>query len=109
MSGEKRFTNNTHIDLQVALTVRARSNPEHDLACVPFFLDEHETKTIKYGNDENPYLNAIVARSTSNHQLTATKLGVIERGSAIDNLLNTHNHITFTLVNQSIVITGSNI
>jgi hypothetical protein len=108
LSGAKQFTNNTPDDLRVIITVRAGSNPGCVLNCIPFVLAGYETRTITYGNNVSSFLDGISACQMSNGQFTSTAIRATERGSDVDNLMNTNNHILFTIAYNSIVIVGTN-
>lgn len=108
MDGIKEFTNNTCVDLKVALTVRSGEIPGCVSRIEEFCLKRSESKCITYGNKCNPFLDGIRACSLDHCQFTETAVLVIKRGSDIDKLLNTNNHITFLSAGQSLVISGSN-
>lgn len=95
--GKKVFKNNTNQPLEVTLDVRQGDNPGNDAGTVVFQVGAGKSVTQTYGTDTNSvYLNGLAVE-------------VVNRGSSLDDLLNTNNTITFASGSgNSISISGSN-
>ena len=94
--GKKVFKNTTNQPLQITLFIREGDNPGNEAGTQIFQLAAGQSATHTYGTDTNSiYLDGIVAE-------------VVTRGSALDNLLNTNNTITFSGSGSGFTMTGSN-
>ncbi len=94
--GKKVFHNKTNQPLEVTLDVRQGDNPGNEAGSVIFQMAAGQTVTQTYGTDTNSvFLNGLAVE-------------VVKRGSSLDDLLNTHNTITFGGSGSSISISGSN-
>lgn len=84
MPGHKLFINNSSSDLLVTLLVRQGDDPSNSAGTVVFRLNAGQQLNQSYGSDtDSIYLNGIAVQ-------------VVERGSSLDNLMNTNNTIGFS-------------
>jgi len=95
MEGIKKFTNNTLVDIKVILTVRAGEKPGCVCRTEEFFLRCSETRQICYGDEYNFLLDCMKVISRERGQCVELNVCVLNVGSQVDILLNTHNHIIF--------------
>jgi len=93
MSGTKTLINASPGTIEVTLVGRRGSDPSSgDLPPVTVKIAAGQRTTVQYGNDQNPYLNAVavqVADADSNGQ---ENLRVTQRGGpgTLDNKLNAY-------------------
>ena len=106
MSGSKTLVNDTGAAVSGSLSVRKGSDPSHQLKVVPFSLEIGETKTIQYGDDQNPFLNGMDYEYKLDGELVGINQQVITRGSTWDDIMNTNNTLTLNAVQQP--VQGSN-
>lgn len=95
MPGQKRFVNNSGSNLMVTLFVRRGDSPGQEAGTVIFKLNSGAQVSQTYGSD------------TGSIFLDGVAVEVVDRGSALDNVLNTNNTITFSSAG-GLTITGSN-
>lgn len=103
----KNLVNNSDSDLNVALLVRKGQQPGTNLATVRVAVPAGQTVRAQYGDESNPYLDGvnirwIVSGTTANQRQVVTR-----RGSAWDDILNTHDTLTFSAPTPPAIL-GSN-
>jgi hypothetical protein len=111
----KRLINKTGHDLEATLIVRKRDHPTDTAGTVEVKLspctyeeyDDGSTTVVTYGNEEDIFLNGIEARLNLKGQLVTTRRVVAERGTPLDNLLNTNNTIEFFYDNNTLLLSAS--
>jgi len=108
MSGSKKLVNKTGVYTNVVLNVRKGSNPQDHLKDVPVSLNAGETKTVQYGDDQNPFLNGVSYEYKPSGSLVSFNAQVATRGSQWDDVFNTNNTLTFVEVTPAASISGSN-
>lgn len=109
MSGSKKLVNQTGVYLNFTLSVRRGSNPQVHLKDVNGSLEPNETKTVQYGDDQNPFLNGVKYESKpAGADLVTFSAQVAVRGSQWDDVFNTNNTLTFHAISPSASISGSN-
>ena len=97
MASEKIFTNNTPHDLQVKLRVRRGEDPRETAENLDFPLRAQQSQWIRYGNEIDIYLNGIHAEaSLADGSVIELNELVTQRGSRLDDQLNTNDAIDFT-------------
>lgn len=96
MSGNKTLENRTGMDLSVVLTVRKGSDPSDTWKTVSAGLGDGDSKTVDYGNDENPYLNGIEVNGVDGGELLSTRAVTSQRGTEVDDGLNTNDTVVVT-------------
>ena len=96
MPGQKKFINNSGSSLVVTLFVRRGDNPGQEAGTVIFKLNSGAQVSQVYGSD------------TGSIYLDGVAVEVADRGSALDNVLNTNNTITFSSTAGGVTISGSN-
>ncbi|AGX06760.1 MULTISPECIES: hypothetical protein [Bacillaceae] len=105
---QKTFNNRSAATLQIALLVRQGENPANFDGDVYFTLAPGQTRTITYGNAQNVFLNGIVLSTNFNGDIYNKTQIVTERGSQLDNLLNTNSIIDILPISTDYVIFGRN-
>lgn len=117
MAGMKKLINRTKSDLKVTLVVRAGDQPDKTAGTVDVKLaagpDEESGKddsvqNVSYGNDVDIYLNGIETQMIKDGSAVGERQLVIERGSKLDNALNTNDTIEFLYDGKSILISATN-
>lgn len=109
MSGSKKLVNQTGVYLNYTLTVRRGSNPQDKLKDVGGSLEPNETKTVQYGDDQNPFLNGVSYEyKPAGADLVSFSAQVAVRGSQWDDVFNTNDTLTFQAISPSASISGSN-
>jgi len=108
MSGSKILVNKTGSYIEGVLNVRKGSNPQDHLKNVDFSLDVGQTKTVQYGDDQNPFLNGVSYEYKPSGSLVSFSAQVATRGSQWDNVFNTNSTLTFHDISPSASISGSN-
>ena len=99
----KKLINKTGHDLEATLIIRKCDHPTDTAGTVEVKLppctyearDDGSTIVVPYGNDEDIFLNGIEARLNLGGKSVANRRVVLERGTPLDNLLNTNNTIEF--------------
>ena len=96
MAGRKLFTDATPYTLQVTLVVRSGADPGNTAGTKNFTLNANQSQWQTYGNNVDIYLNGIKLTAVLNGGVVASQYIVFQRGSALDNMFNTRNGVTFT-------------
>ncbi|MFD2170471.1 hypothetical protein [Tumebacillus lipolyticus] len=108
MNGAKTFINNTLATLQITLYQRLGTDPANLGNVVSFVLLPLQTQTITYGDEQNPFLNGLYLYTFFNGDTYLKMQYVAIAESPLDNLLNTNDMISFSLVEADIVTYASN-
>jgi hypothetical protein len=93
MSGTKTIVNSSRGVIEVTLIGRRGSDPSGgDLPPVTVKLHPGQKQTVQYGNDQNPYLNAVAMQAADPDANGQSQLRVTQRGGAgtLDNRLNAY-------------------
>lgn len=94
MSGTKTLINGSRNAIEVTLVGRKGSDPNGgDLPPVTVKIAAGATaQNVKYGDDQNPYLNAVSVTTGDSDSKAAENLRVVQRGGAgtLDNRLNAY-------------------
>ncbi|HEX2202240.1 MAG TPA: hypothetical protein VHG91_03025 [Longimicrobium sp.] len=92
MSGTKTLVNGSRNPIEVTLIGRKGSDPNGgDLPPVTVSIPAGGTvPNVQYGNDQNPYLNAVSVTTGDSDSKSAENLRVVQRGGpgTLDNRLN---------------------
>lgn len=99
MAGRKLFTNIGPHTLAVTLVVRASEDPRNQAGTKEFSLGPHHSQWQEYGNNVDIYLNGIKLVALFNGQMQGQQYIVIDRGSTLDDQLNTRNGVDFFFTN----------
>lgn len=92
----------------VALQTRRGSDPANQGPVVQVGpLKNGASTKVSYGDDQNPFLNGITIVFSISGSTAEQNQMVATRGSAWDNVMNTHNTVTFTGA-SAISAVGSN-
>jgi hypothetical protein len=113
MPGTKTITNNSGVALFVMLRGRKGSDPSGgSLPTVSGVVAAEESITLRYGNDQHPYLNSVDFEESSNgsdirQSFAATKCG---GPGTLDNLLNTNSTLIvgYNAGNYGFALSGKN-
>ena len=117
MPGRKTLVNRTGHELRVTLIVRKGDHPDDSWGTVDVQLDgppaddataEPTRKAVTYGDEVSIYLNGIETTLISNGSATGKRQTVIERGSPLDDQLNTHDTIDFLYDGHQLLLSASN-
>ncbi|AIO69520.1 hypothetical protein [Burkholderia oklahomensis] len=92
----KNLVNQSGLPLSIELVTRQGSDPSQSGATIAVSLAVNGKQTVEYGNNQNPYLNALVISSSANGAFANGSQIVTTRGSTWDNVLNTNNTLTFS-------------
>lgn len=106
MAGRKLFRNQTPHSLHVTLMIRASEDPRRSAGTREFGLPPHGAAWQEYGNHVDIYLNGIALRAHAAEAMIAQQHFVVARGSELDNLLNSHNGVDFSLNGDVFQIRG---
>jgi hypothetical protein len=90
-SGVKTLVNNCDQMILVTLLARAGDNPQTPtVRHVSVNIEPHQSATVTYGDDQNPFLNGIVLLMSDGTMYAEQSLVVIQRGGpgTLDNKLN---------------------
>ena len=93
MSGTKTLINGSRNAIEVTLIGRKGSDPNGgDLPPVTVKIDAGGTQRVQYGDDQNPYLNAVSVTTGDSDSKGAENLRVVQRGGpgTLDNRLNAY-------------------
>lgn len=93
MSGTKTLINASRTAIEVTLVGRKGSDPQSgDLPPVTVKIDPGGQSTVQYGDDQNPYLNAVSVATGDSDSKGAEDLRVTQRGGpgTLDNRLNAY-------------------
>lgn len=91
MSGTKTLINGSRNAIEVTLVGRKGSDPlAGDLPPVTVKIDPGATANVRYGDDQNPFLNAVSVTTGDSDSKGAENLRVVQRGGSgtLDNRLN---------------------
>ncbi len=91
MSGTKTIVNASRNAIEVTLIGRKGSDPQAgDLPPVTVKIDAGGRADVRYGDDQNPYLNAVSVTTGDSDSKGAENLRVVQRGGSgtLDNRLN---------------------
>ena len=103
----KNLVNQSGKDLTVSLITRTGSDPANSGETVSTTVPNGQRKTVEYGNDANPYLNAVTIVWKDDGSVAEQSQTVTVRGSAWDDTLNTNDTLTIAGTDDPRV-TGSN-
>ncbi|MBB4383400.1 hypothetical protein [Bradyrhizobium sp. SBR1B] len=92
----KKLVNQSGLTLTVLLITRVGSDPNQSGPIVAAALPPGGRQTVEYGNPQNPFLNGLVTSSSSDGAFSNGSQIVTTRGSSWDNVLNTHDTLTFS-------------
>ncbi len=111
MSGVETIVNNSAIPLAVILTGRV-GTPGQNGHPVSGAIPPHGSVTLQYGNDQNPFLNALsVTENSGGAQISQTFTATATGGpGTLDNLFNANSTVTlsYTPGSYSFGINASN-
>jgi hypothetical protein len=95
MSGTKKITNNSGVAINVSVTGRVGAEPGHEGKTVSGAIKPHTSITLEYGNDQNPFMDALVASETSNGSAINQIFKCTARGGpgTLGNLFNTNSEL----------------
>jgi hypothetical protein len=105
---QKTFTNDTPYALDVALTVRAGSEPGREAGRKAFTLAARGSQLVAYGSQNDPFLDAIEATGNGRGNTISAAAKVVTRGSSVDDDFNTNDRVTFAMSGDSIVLSFGN-
>jgi hypothetical protein len=117
MAGMKTLINRTGHELRVTLVVRKGDHPEGNAGTVDVQLaagaddgtgDDKSQQEVTYGDDVDIYLNGIETLLISHGSAIGKREVVIERGSPLDDQLNTHDTIEFLYDGKQVLVSASN-
>lgn len=92
----KKLVNQSGLILIVLLITREGSEPNRSGTIIAAALPAGGAQTVEYGNAQNPFLNGLVISSCSDGAFSNGSQTVTTRGSSWDNVLNTHDTLTFS-------------
>ena len=121
----KTLINRTGNPLQVTLIVRKGDHPDQTAGTVDVELgarpiaaaatgsdgeaqDDTSVQEVTYGDDVDIYLNGLKATMIENGSGIGRRDVVIDRGSPLDNELNTHDTIEFLFDGKALLISATN-
>jgi hypothetical protein len=94
MSGVKTIQNNSNVTIAVTVIGRI-GQPGHNGPAVSAMIPPHESATLHYGNDQNPYMNSLAVQETSNGSSVSGSFVVTATGGSgtLDNLFNVNSTV----------------
>lgn len=97
MSGSKMLHNTSKSPIDVTLIGRLGSDPSKDGKSVSINLKAGETQSLIYGDDQNPYLNAVQLSWNDGTSQAAQQIRILQRGGSgtVDNTLNAYGTLQF--------------
>jgi len=95
MAGLKLFSNQSQYGMNVTLVIREGDDPRNQAPPKEFQLDANQSQWQEYGSNTAFYLNGIRMSATFQGQRVGQQYIVIDRGSSLDNELNTKNGVDF--------------
>jgi len=103
MSGSKTIRNTTPFSLNVTIIGRKGDSPSNDGESVSATIAPNQSATLQYGNNQNPYMNALEFSLSGQGMKDSASLRATERGGAgtLDAFFNTHSVITIGYAQQS--------
>ena len=106
--GAKTFCNNTEYELAITLTIRHGDTPGSEAGSKAFTLGAHGNTFITYSEGINPYLDKILVSANGQGNHIEVQLGVVTRGSSVDNAFNMHDTVDINKSNDSLVLSFRN-
>jgi hypothetical protein len=117
----KTLINRTGHYLRVTLIVRKGDHPENNAGSVDVSLgvrrpssevttitDDSSVKDITFGNDVDIYLNGLTATMIADGSGVGRRDVVVDRGSPLDNELNTNDTIVFSFDGEAVLVSATN-
>lgn len=117
MAGQKTLINRTGSELKVVLMVRRGDHPSETAGTVNVTLaagpdektgEDNSVQNVSYGNDVDIFLNGFEATISTDGAEIVQRSVVAERGSKLDNILNTNDTIDFLYDGQKVLFSASN-
>jgi hypothetical protein len=116
MAGMKKLINRTGHELRVTLVVRRGDHPTEIAGTVDVIMGagpdeasgEPSVQEVTYGDDVNIYLNGIETTLIVDGSAVGQRRIVVERGSELDNALNTNDTIEFLYDGKAVLISATN-
>ena len=105
--GAKTFINQTGHDLNIELTVRQGDEIGDAAAVETFLLCNGNQQFFQYSQDDNPYLDGIIANAADDANIGG-ELYAYAIGDSGDDMLNTNDTVTFSLQGASVILTCTN-
>ena len=106
--GAKTFNNQTGHDLNIEITVREGDDVGTAFAINNVFLSANTNgQVVDYGDDNDPYLDGIIAYAADDVNITG-EIYVYAKEDSGDYSLNTNDTVTFILQNNTIILTCTN-
>ena len=102
----KILINKTGLDVNVILIPRIGSQPPDPGKAIEVPLSVGETKTVNYGDPQDPYLDAVTVSAVVDGAAVEESQEVVTRGCAWDDTMNTKDTLTINSV-RGLDITGS--
>jgi len=111
MAGSKTIFNNSSVAISVTVTQRL-GEPGNDGASVSGNIDPQTSVTLQYGDNDNPYMNALAVTESFNGPYNSATFVTSARGGpgTLDNLFNTNSTIVvaYNTANYGFSITAHN-
>jgi hypothetical protein len=117
----KTLINRTGHHLRVTLIVRKGDHPENNAGSVDVSLgvrrpssevttitDDSSVKDITFGSDVDIYLNGLTATMIADGSGVGRRDVVVDRGSPLDNELNTNDTIVFSFDGEAVLVSATN-
>jgi hypothetical protein len=117
----KTLINRTGHYLRVTLIVRKGDHPENNAGSVDVSLgvrrpssevttitDDSSVKDITFGSDVDIYLNGLTATMIADGSGVGRRDVVVDRGSPLDNELNTNDTIVFSFDGEAVLVSATN-
>ncbi|MGY4363980.1 hypothetical protein ACVW1A_000045 [Bradyrhizobium sp. LB1.3] len=117
----KTLINRTVHHLRVTLIVRKGDHPENNAGTVDVSLgvrppssdvttiaDDAGVKDVAYGNEVDIYLNGLTATMIADGSGVGRRDVVVDRGSPLDNELNTNDTIVFSFDGEAVLVSATN-
>lgn len=117
----KTLINRTGHHLKVTLNVRKGDHPDDNAGTVDVSLGvlppssevttlagDASVQDVTYGNDVDIYLNGLTATMIADGSGVGRRDVVVERGSPLDNELNTNDTIEFSFDGEAILVSATN-
>lgn len=106
--GYKTFHNKTDRALNLTLYIRHSDSPADHAGTKDVHLQPFQSLGVEYGNYIDRYLNGFSLVATVNGDIVSRQEFVVQRGSALDGLLNTHSQIEIVYKSGFFEIKGHN-
>jgi len=117
----KTLINRTGHQLRVTLIVRKGDHPENNAGSVDVSLgvrrpssevttitDDSSVKDVTFGSDVDIYLNGLTATMIADGSGVGRRDVVVDRGSPLDNELNTNDTIVFSFDGEAVLVSATN-